>query len=115
MALLLLLPPILSLLVFCGHLLREGMLLPIPLLFMMLPLLFLAKGWVARLWQVVLMLASLEWVRTAVFSAAERQDAGEPWVRMVVILGAVAVFTFASALAFEMRPLDEIYPRRSLY
>ena len=115
MGLLLLPPPILSLLVFCGHLLREGMLLLLPLLFMMLPLLFLTKGWVARLWQVVLMLAALEWVRTAVFLASERQDAGEPWVRMAVILGATAAFTFASALLFETRTLTEIYPRRGLY
>jgi hypothetical protein len=115
MALLLLLPAVLSLLVLCGHLLREGMLLVIPLLFMLLPLLILPRGWVARLWQVVLFLGALEWVRTAVFLAIDRQEAGEPWIRMAVILGATAAFTFGSALLFEARPLLDAYPRVSMH
>lgn len=115
MVLLLLLPAVLSLLVLCGHLLREGLLILIPLLFMMLPLLMMRSGWVARLWQIVLMLAALEWVRKAIFLAIERQEAGEPWLRMVLILGATAAFTFVSALLFEAGPLAEAYPRRSAY
>jgi len=114
MALLLLLPAVLSLLLLCGHMLRQGLLLLIPLLFMLLPLLILPRGWVARLWQIVLILGALEWVRTAIFLAVERQDAGEPWLRPVLILGGASVFTFVSAVLFEAEPLARAYPRRAL-
>jgi len=114
MALLLLLPAVLSLLAICAHLLREGMLLLIPPLFLLIPLLMLPRGWVARLWQFVLFFGALEWVRTAIFLAVERQEEGEPWGRMALILGAVATFTFLSAALFEAPPLADAYPRSSL-
>ena len=115
MTLLLLLPAILSLLLLSAHLLREGVLVLIPLLFLLFPLLLVRRGWVARLWQVVLVAAAMEWVRTAVFLTADRADAGERWLRMVVILGAVALFNLVAALLFETDTLSRVYPRRPLY
>jgi len=113
--LLLLLPAILSLVLLAAHLLREGMLILIPFLLLLLPLLLLRRGWVARLWQVVLVAAALEWARTAVFLAADRAAAGESWLRMVVILAAVALFHLAAATLFETESLHRVYPRRPLY
>ncbi len=64
-------------------------------------LLFVKKSWAARTIQVVLFLGGLEWVRTTIEIASERIADGEPWVKMAVILGAVAVFTAVSALPFS--------------
>ena len=64
-------------------------------------LLFIKKSWAARTVQIILFLGGLEWVRTTIEIASRRMDAGEPWVRMAIILGAVAVFTAVSALPFS--------------
>ncbi len=114
MTVLLVLPAILSLLLLCAHLIRSGLIVFLPLLLPLLALLLVPRGWVARIWQGVLALAALEWVRSAVFLVAERQREGEPWVRPMVILLAVAALAFIAALLFESRRLLEAYPRQPL-
>ena len=47
--------------------------------------------------------AGVEWVNTICTLAAERKALGMPWIRMVVILGAVAVLTFCSAMVLKTR------------
>lgn len=115
MTLLLLLPALLSVLLLAAHLVREGVLILVPLLLLMVPLLLVRRGWVARLWQIVLVAAAFEWVRTAVFLAAARNDRGEPWLRMILILGSVALLSVVAALLFEADALNRRYPRRPLY
>jgi len=113
MPFLLLTPAIFSLLVTCAHLFRGGagllvlVVLPLPWL------LLLRRGWVARFFQVFLLLATLEWIRTGVVLALERHKAGAPWLRMALILGAVATFNFFAMALFETRTLQRIYPRHS--
>lgn len=104
-----LLPVILSLLLLGAHFSRHnmGFLIIVPLV--LLGLLFLREGWVARLIQWVLVLAGLEWLRTAVVLALQRQDLGMPWARSAVILGAVCLFTLASALVFRSAGLRKRY------
>jgi hypothetical protein len=112
MALLYLVPTVLSLLIFCAHLFRAGALLFVPLVLLTLPLLLLEQGWVARLFQFLLLFIAFEWVLTATFLANARQETGEPWVRMVMILGCVALFAVGSAALFETPRLHRRYPRR---
>ncbi|MFV1959622.1 MAG: hypothetical protein ACC662_09450 [Planctomycetota bacterium] len=114
MTFLLLLPAVLSLLAFCGHLLREGMVVLLPFALLLLPLLLVPRGWVARLWQVALLAFALDWIRTGVFLASGRQASGEPWIRMAAILGAVALLAVGAALLFESRRLLERYQRPPL-
>lgn len=112
MVLLLLAPGVLSLLVFCAHLFREGaVFLMLPVLFSLF-LLLVRAGWVARLFEVLLLVAALEWGRAAFFLAFEREEEGRPWLRAVLILAVVALFTLFSAALFETRTLMRVYPRR---
>jgi hypothetical protein len=111
MTFLLLVPAILSLLVFCAHLLRSGAGILIPLVLMSLALLLVKHGLVARFFQFMLTLVAAQWVLTAIFSAREHAASGQPWLRMAIILGSVALFTFVSALLFEAPPLARRYPR----
>lgn len=113
MAFLSVLPAILSVLVFCAHLVRGGGLLFVFPLLITLPLLFVPSGRVARLFQILLIGMAFEWVRVAVTMAIERREAGEPWIRLVLILGGVAAFTLLSAGLFENRHLRAAYPRRA--
>ena len=104
-----LLPVILSLLLLGAHFSRHnlGFLMVVPLV--LLGLLFLREAWVARLVQGVLVLASLEGIRTAGVVALQRQHLGVPWARSAIILGAVCLFTLASALVFRSTALRERY------
>jgi len=107
----LLTPIVLSLVVLAAHFSRHD----VPVLTwicLALPLLLiLRRRWVPRLLQVALAAGALEWVRTTVALIAQRMDAGEPWVRMAVILIAVTLVTTGSALLFETSRLQRRYGR----
>jgi len=75
----------------------------------LLALLTVRKRWVARMVQVALLLGALEWLRTLVRLASDRLQAGEPVLRLVLILGTVACLTAFSTLAFETRRLRQRY------
>ena len=102
-------PIIISLLLLSAHFFRVG-LFPLVALCSILPvLLFVQRGWIARLIQTLLVIGSIEWVRTSFTLATERQAVGQPWTRLVIILGLVALFTGLSALVFQCRSLRERY------
>ncbi len=68
-----------------------------------LPLLLLVRErWSARVVQAGLLLGAVEWVRTLAFFAGQRMEAGRPWARLAVILGAVAALTALAALAVKV-------------
>ena len=104
-----LLPVILSFLVLGAHYLRSGPFILVLILLGLPFVLFVKKEWAARLIQVVLILGALEWIRTLVALIQERLVFGEPWTRMAIILGTVALFTGASALVFRANILKERY------
>jgi hypothetical protein len=104
-----LLPVILSCLLLAAHFSRGGILI-LSLACLVLPGLLLARvAWVPRVFQVILVLGGLEWIRRTWVLRAQRIEAGEDWVRMAVILGAVAMFTFVSALVFQNRKVRGWY------
>jgi hypothetical protein len=106
-----LLPVLLSALLIAAHFSRADN-TALTLLSLAFPLILLVRRqWVARAAQVALVLAGIEWIRTLVAIAARRQAAGEPWLRMAVILAVVAAFTFASALVFRNKSLKHRYGR----
>lgn len=75
----------------------------------LLVLLAWPRVWVARLVQTALVLGAAEWLWTAFLLAQQRLALGQPWLRMALILGAVAVFTAASALVFRSTALRARY------
>lgn len=69
---------------------------------LLLPLLLLVRRkWAARVLQVFLLLGAFEWITSTLYFVSQRQAVGEPYGRMVLILGGVAAFTLASALLLE--------------
>lgn len=101
-----LLPVLLSALLIAAHFLRLGAPGTVLLCLAFPALLLLPQTWAPRLVQGILLLASLEWIRTLIANLGQRQALGEPWLRMAIILGAVAAFTAASALAVRPRRAD---------
>ena len=107
------LPVVLSFVVLAAHFLRDGHLVLVAASFFAPVLLFMPNAAVARLLQIVLMAASLEWLRTMIAIAHERMAEGAPYTRSVVILAAVAIFTLASAFAFHLPAMRRRYGLRS--
>lgn len=106
-------PIALSLVVLGAHFMRYGNTIAVLGLAGLIALLMVRQPWVARLMQVVLILGALEWVRTLYELAQVRAALGQPYTRMVVILGVVAAVTFCSALLFQSPTLKGIYLHRN--
>ena len=98
-------PVVLAALLLTAHFLRRGQALPMLASLALVALLFVRREWARRTIQVALVLGTLEWARTLAGFAAERRAAGEPWVRMALILGAVIAVTLGGAVALEARSL----------
>ena len=104
-------PVILSFLLLGAHFYRAGSPVLTSLCVALLMLLFVRKPWVPRLFQGLLLLGAFEWLRSLYFFAAMRIAWDQPWTRLVLILGAVALFTLLSGTVFELKILRRFYQR----
>ncbi len=106
-----LVPAVLSAWLVGAHFLRFGQLgLALSCLLFSL-LFFFRQAWIAAVSQILLAAGALLWIWTAVRIADARVSMGLPWGRMVLILGAVAVFTAGSALLFRSKTLRNTFSR----
>lgn len=95
---------VLSYIVLAAHFMRGGM-LPMVIIALAAPLLLLIhRLWATRLVQCGLLLTAIIWVLTLLQIATQRQQAGEPWHRMAIILGVVAGVALLSALMLFIKP-----------
>ncbi len=92
-----------------AHFLRAGNLLFVLAAVFLVILMLVRRPWAARLIQLGLALATVEWVRTLMVLVIVRRQSGEPFTRLAVILGVVAAVTAASALVFRTRTLREYF------
>jgi len=104
-----LLPVIFSFLLLAAHFYRSGQVILTGLCIAILALLLLKESWVVRVFQFALLAAALEWLHTLYFLVQIRIESGQPWVRLAVILGAVAVLTALSSLVFRAESLRNRY------
>lgn len=93
----------LALLLLAAHFFRAG-LMPLAALFVvLLALLFIRANWAVRTVQIVLALGTLEWLRTAWVFVAARAAQGQPYGRLLAILGAVAALTAVASVLLSRR------------
>jgi hypothetical protein len=102
-----LVPAALALLVLGAHFLRAGNLALVAVALAVAALLFVRRPWAARTVQIALALGALEWLRTLTLLTEERRAIGAPYLRMTLILAAVALATAFSLLAFRSRAVKE--------
>ena len=105
MTFLALLAPILSALLLGAHFLRAGQWAGVAASLALLALVAIPRRWAARVAQAALLLGAAEWMRTLLQLVAQRREENAPYTRLAAILGAVALLTALSALAFESRRL----------
>jgi hypothetical protein len=58
---------------------------------------------------VLLVLGSLEWLRSAITLSHARSELGQPFLRLALILGAVFLLTALSALVFQTMRLKAYF------
>ncbi|PIR16102.1 MAG: hypothetical protein COV48_10740 [Elusimicrobia bacterium CG11_big_fil_rev_8_21_14_0_20_64_6] len=94
-----------------AHFLRMGA-LAAALLCLCLPFLAVATRarWALRSLQAVLALGSVNWIATALRIGAQRRAAGEPWLRMALILGTVAALSALAGALLSRRSVLERFP-----
>lgn len=102
-----LLPVVLVLAILAAHFYRAMEWIGFGVTVALLPLLFVRAPWAARVLQAALALGALEWLRTAAALIAVRQSMGQPYTRLALILGTVALATALCALLFQWRPVRE--------
>ena len=102
-------PVIFSFLLLAAHFYRSGQVILAGLCIALLALLFLKESWVARFFQIALLAAAAEWLRTLYVFAQMRIEYDQPWSRLALILGMVALLTALSALVFRAKSLRERY------
>jgi hypothetical protein len=88
-----LLPILLANLLFSAHLFRNFGMLPAVITALTLSLLFLRAGWALRLHQSLMAVSIVFWIRAAVVLTLFRMDMGQPYLRLLLILSAVTLFT----------------------
>lgn len=102
-------PVFLSFLLIAAHFQRAGLSI-LALVCLLAPcLLFFTRAWTLRVLQVLLFLAAIEWIRTLVYLVQIRLDMGQPWVRLAIIIGGVALFTAVSTLVFRHKDIRKKY------
>jgi len=101
-------------LIMAAHFLRMGALSGV-LVCLALPIVaaLTRARWALRSLQALLVIGSVSWIVTALRIGAERRAAGEPWLRMALILGAVAALTALAAALLSRRSVLERYPASS--
>lgn len=98
-----LIPMLFSVLVLAAHFLRTGPMI-LAMLCLIVPLtLFVRRMWALRLVQLFLLLGAAEWLRTLIVLVRDRQAQGEPWFRLVIILGVVVAFTAGSPFILQAK------------
>ena len=110
---LLLLPAIFGCVVLAAHFLRQFDLLLCGLCLLLPFLLLVRRAWVARIMQGAMLFAAVAWLGTLVRIVGERQAAGQPWMRVVLILGGVAAASLAGGFLFETGRLRRRYGVRT--
>jgi hypothetical protein len=101
--------PSLAAILLAAHFYRAGQLVLAALSVGALVLLAVPRPWAARALQVALLAGALEWLRTLALFASARMAMGQPYLRLALILVAVAAFTAASATVFQQSAVRRRY------
>jgi hypothetical protein len=110
---LLLVPAILACLLLGAHFMRFYAFGIVAACLLMPLLLLVARAWAARAVQLTLGVGVLVWSRAAYLFVQERAAAGEPWTRLLVIMGGVTVFTAVAGILMETPPVRRRYGLRT--
>ena len=102
-------PVIISCMLIGAHFLRAGSAVLVVVSVAVPVFLFIHRRWAARIVQIFLVIAAIEWLRTLFVYISIYENTGQSWTRMAIILGSVAAFTFCSVFVFFSKRVKERY------
>src|SRR5215213_7892734 len=94
-----------ALLLLAAHLAHAGSLPLAGLAMFSIAMLAVPYRWAARTLQAVLAVATIEWALTTYTLAQMRVAHGQPYLRLVLILGLVTLFSAVATFVFELPAL----------
>ena len=97
--------PILALVLLAAHFLHAGLWPVSAACLASIALVAIARPWAARVLQALLVLGAIEWLLTTIALARMRAGHGQPYARMLVILGVVTAVTLMAAFVFQRATL----------
>jgi len=106
MAIVYLIPPVVGFVLLAAHFFRGENQLAALVSILMIILVFVRRPWAARTIQVCLVLGSIEWLRSTISLVHYRIETGQPFLRLAIILGGVALFTALASLVFQTSKLE---------
>ena len=101
--------PVIAFLLLAAHFYRADNLLGLWISLLAIALVVVRRPWAARIMQVLLLLGALEWLRSAIELVQARTEAGQPYLRLALILCAVLLLTALSALVVQTRRLKAYF------
>src|SRR5512135_2739811 len=104
-------PAVFAFLLLAAHFYRAGIVVLVPVCVALAAVACLRRTWAQRAAQFALLLASLEWIRTAFAFIAERVALDRPWTRLAVIMAAVTAFTLLAAALLQTARARRWYSR----
>lgn len=104
-----LIAPVLAVLLLGASFFRAGDGLMLVACVLLLGLMAAPRPWAARIVQAALVMGAVRWVLVAWMIGAARAAADAPYLRMALILGAVALFTLLATLVFRSASLRRFY------
>jgi hypothetical protein len=104
----------LALLLLAAHFFRAGQFPLAAISCGLIALVFVPRPWASLLLRAALALGSIEWLRTAWVLFERRALAGQPYTRMLMILGAVAAITAVAAWLSGRPGSGSRQPRRAV-
>jgi NAD-dependent dihydropyrimidine dehydrogenase PreA subunit len=72
-------------------------------------ILLVKKKWILKIFQVYLIIGGVIWIESILHYVQLRESLGRPWLRLVIILSLVSLFTVISAFILENRRIRERY------
>ncbi len=109
MAILYSIPIFLSSLLITAHFYRNGATIVALFCLVSPALLLLRRSWVPKLSTCLLLLFSLEWIRTTVIFVEQYKLYGKSYEKLVTIMALVILFTLFSAIVFRAGVMRETY------
>jgi hypothetical protein len=101
--------PVVAFFLLAAHFYRADNPLGLGISLLAIVLVFVRRPWAARTMQVLLFLGALEWLHSAITLVQARSAAGQPFLRLASILGAVFLLTALSALVVQTRRLKAYF------
>lgn len=102
-----LIPLIFAQLLFAAHIMRShGPVWALAVLALLFTL-FIRRKWIIGLWQTLIALTVLEWVRTTLVLTQLRMDVGMPYTRMLIIMSVVILYNLF--VIYRMQSKDILF------